>query len=253
MDIGHFPLAPGHLVDQLPVIIVPVQMAVSVAVRQPEELATLLGEEEKFLDALEKVEYVYPVLGGFLHDQPALTAVGIEEKQAKLALVAGEVDYGEGALIGGPVNSGDVAVGRHAGVKPGTFAGDHIHYADANRRVGVAHLGITDLYVFAVLTFIIGHLKDGNLRLVFLPEGDVASVGRPFPGLGDHEFFFVDPAGATVEYVFGSIVGEADGLVGGEFVYIKVALAFKSDPSAVRGKFGGTGVTGYQLQGAGTA
>src|SRR5699024_8894547 len=207
-------------------------MAPAVAVADPEELLTVFGEEKQVIDAGKEIKYVNPGIGAFFHYQPALSGNGITEEQLKMILRSIQMNNSQLPFLGSPVQAWNVAVFRS--VHPLLFGRLHIDDSNFYAWVFIAYLWVGNLFVFRMVSFIIGHLKDMYIPLVGLPVGNIFAVGRPPPGLHQSEFFLINPPKAAVIKILFAAVGQPGLFVSSYVIHKKIALSFITNLRTIR-------------------
>src|SRR5699024_11185251 len=188
--------------------------------------------EKQVIDAGKEIENVNPGIGAFFHYQPALSGTGITEKQLKVVLRSIQMNNSQLPLLGSPVQAWNVAVFRS--VHPLLFGRLHIDDSYFSALLFIAYLWLGNLFVFRMVSFIIGHLKDMYIPLVGLPVGNIFAVGRPLPGLYQPEFLLTNPAKAPVIKIFFTAVGQLGLFVSSYVIHKKIALTLIANLRTIR-------------------
>src|SRR5699024_1734269 len=85
----------------------------------------------------------------------------------------------------------------------------NINHANFNGWIFITYLWIGDFFIFRMMPLIVSHFKNMDIALIRLPVGNIFAVGRPFPGLNQAKFFFINPAKPTIIKIIISAVGES--------------------------------------------
>lgn len=102
----------------------------------------------------------------------------------------------------------------------------HIGYPDTDRRRRLSGGRIFDGHDLRVNTVgVVDHVEVPDLRSVYLPKGEVATVGAPQDAVAAGKLFFVGPIERAINVLSRAIGGEPSDLVGGEIFteYVKLA------------------------------
>ena len=227
-DVGHLPVALGHLREETPADAVEVEVHVSRVALLPYEEAVFVHERERGV-----VHALDVLLRTFVVDRP-LGAVRLAENHLEGVLAAVEPEEVE-PPVGGPADAGDVLVGFAARVDALFGAGREVADPHFDRRIAFAGLGVFERVGLIVeLAVEAHHLHQWHLRFVEAQVGDAAAVGRKGIGFREAELLLVNPVGRAVDdRIPRTVVGDAARLPGGGVVNVKVVAVRIGDQSAV--------------------
>src|SRR6185295_12320045 len=122
LDASDAPVTAGHLVDQLPRVVVTIEMLEPVPVGEPEELAGVRRERHHVVYTRVEIVDIEPGLRRFRHHLSAAARFDVEEKQLHLVLRAIQSDNSDRVRSAGPVNPRDVELPTLTYIEPGILA-----------------------------------------------------------------------------------------------------------------------------------